>query len=126
MVKKIISASLGNCVHAVSIFKFLGLGEEQGYETEYIGPATPISSLIEILRQSDAEIVALGYRLTPEVVENLLKELKIRIYKGNLTNKKYVFIGTPSTANVAKKVGIFDAIFSGYETSDEIIQYLFS
>lgn len=124
MTKRIISASLGNCVHAVSIFKFLGLSEDLGYETEYIGPATPISSLIEILRQSDAEIVAVGYRLTAEVAETLLKELKIRIYEENLTNRKYIFIGTPSTANVAEKIGIFDAIFSGYETPDEIISFL--
>lgn len=124
MVNKIISASIGNCVHAISIFKFMTLCEELGYESEYVGPATPISDLINILRQSNAELVIVGYRLTPEVAENLLKELKICIYNENLTNKKYVFIGTPSTSNVAEKIGMFSAVFNGYETPDEIISFL--
>lgn len=124
MVKKILSASIGNCVHAISIFNFLALAEELGYESEYIGPATPISNLITILKQSNAEIVIVGYRLNPEVAENLLKELELFIYKENITNKKYVFLGTPSTSNVAEKIGMFDAVFNGYETADEIISFL--
>lgn len=124
MAKKIISASLGNCVHAISLFKFMGLGEELGYESEYIGPATPINSLMEILAQSEAEIVAIGYRLTPNVLETLLEELKTCIYNENLKSKKYVFIGTPSTSNVAKKFGIFDAIFNGNETIDDVVSFL--
>lgn len=124
MVKKIISASLGNCVHAISIFNFLKLGEELGYETEYIGPATPVGTLVDMLWESDAEIVALGHRLTPNVTNSLLNELKMLIQEKEIINKIYVFIGTPSTAKIATKSGLFDAIFDGYETSGDIIYFL--
>lgn len=122
--KKIIAATIGNCVHVAGTMNFLNLAEKEGYETDFIGIALPIDAIIEKIKELNPDIVALSYRLTPEPLEKILDELKEKIADENISNITWIFGGTEPTAKVAEKTGIFTKIFYGTEDIDEVIGYL--
>ncbi|NNG67406.1 cobalamin-dependent protein [Caldanaerobacter subterraneus] len=124
MRKLIVAGSIGNCVHVAGVYNFLRFAEQQGYETVFLGPAVPIDKLIEAVKEYQPEIVGVSYRLTPSALENLLKELKDKIEKNNLKGVKWVFGGTEPTAEVARKSGIFSAVFDGTKGDEETINFL--
>ncbi len=124
MEKLIIGASIGNCVHVGGVSNFLQLARQRGYQTKFLGPAVKIDYLLDAVQESEPEVVAVGYRLTPETAERVLNKLKDSVEERGLTKFKYIFGGTLPVANVAKKVGLFDVVFSGEETLAEIIAFL--
>lgn len=124
MRKLIVAGSIGNCVHVAGVYNFLRFAEQQGYETVFLGPAVPIDKLIEAVKEYQPEIVGVSYRLTPQALENLLKELKDKIEKNNLKEIKWVFGGTEPNAEVARKSGIFSAVFDGTKGDEETINFL--
>ena len=121
---KIIAGTIGNCVHVAGTMNFLTLAEKEGYETEFLGIALPIDTIIEKISELNPDIVALSYRLTPEPLEKVLDELKEKIKKENIKNIKWMFGGTEPTAKVAEESRIFQKIFNGTEDIDEVIAYL--
>lgn len=124
MEKIIIGASVGNCVHVAGVLNFLRLAEEHGYKTKFLGPAISINYLLDAVQEAKPDIVAVGYRLTPETGFRILTRLKNGVEERGLTSSKYIFGGTLPVAEKAKEVGFFDAIFNGEETLDEIIAFL--
>lgn len=122
--KKILGASLGNCVHVGGVINFLQLAEQQGYDTFFLGPAVSVDELIDAIIESEPDIVAIGYRLTPETAAVLFSELKEKINRFNLKKKKFIFGGTQPTAEAARKSGLFSKVFNGSEHIDEIIKFL--
>lgn len=124
MEKLIVGASIGNCVHVAGVLNFLRLAEEHGYKTKFLGPAVSVDYLLNAVQESDPDMVAVGYRLTPETGYNILKRLKEGVIERGLTDYRYIFGGTLPVAEQAKKVGLFDAIFTGKEELEEIIAYL--
>src|SRR6056297_3644945 len=120
----IIGASIGNCVHVAGVINFLKLAEEKGYRTKFLGPATSINYLLNAVEETDPDMVALGYRLTPESALRVFKSLKNSIIERGLNNYKFIFGGTLPVAIEAQKVEIFDAIFTGKESTGEIISFL--
>jgi len=122
--KKILGASLGNCVHVAGILNFLKLAEHYGYETLFLGPAVSLERLNEAIREYNPHLVALSYRLTPEVLEKLLSSFKEDVGKNRWQGKTFVFGGTPPTAKVAQKTELFDSVFSGLEPLEQIISFL--
>ena len=122
--KKILGAALGNCVHVGGLHGFLKLAESEGYKTISLGPAVPIERIIENIKKENPSIVAISYRLTPEVAKNLFEELKSALQKEKFSETKLVFGGTPPAAVEAEKSGIFERVFSGGESINEIKAYL--
>jgi len=122
--KLILGCALGNCVHIGGLNHFLRLAEFEGFKTISLGPAVPIERLSNEIEKHSPDIVALSYRLTPEVAENLFDSLKELIDKKSLHNIKFIFGGTPSVAKVARNKKIFDKVFDGTESLDEIKAYL--
>ncbi|MGB9678683.1 MAG: cobalamin B12-binding domain-containing protein [Thermoanaerobacteraceae bacterium] len=120
----IVAAAIGNCVHVAGIYNFLRLAENEGYKTVFLGPAVSIEEYINEVKKYKPEIAAVSYRLTPSALENILKELKTKISENNLTNIKWVFGGNEPTAKIAKKSGIFHAIFDGTSGDDFTIGFL--
>jgi methylmalonyl-CoA mutase cobalamin-binding subunit len=120
----IIGASIGNCVHVAGVLNFLKLAEKCGYRTKFLGPAVSITYLLNAVEETNPEMIAVGYRLTPENACNVLKRLKNSVQERGLGSYKFVFGGTLPVTKVAKKVGLFDAVFSGEEEIEEIIAYL--
>ena len=122
--KKMISGTLGNCVHVAGIMNYFKLAEEEGYTTKYIGIGKSIDEIINSIKDEKPDVVALSYRLTPEPLIEILSDLKQRIKTIDTKNITWLFGGTELTAEVAEESGIFDKIFNGTEDIDEIIAYL--
>ncbi len=124
MKQLIIGASIGNCVHVGGVLNFLKLAEEKGYKTKFLGPAVSIKYLLDAVQEANPEMVAVGYRLTPEAGFNLFKRLKAAIYERGLDRPQYLFGGTLPVAKKAEEVGLFSKIFTGKETIEEIYAFL--
>lgn len=122
--KRILACTIGNCVHVAGTMNFLTLAENEGYETEFLGIGISVDDLIRNIKIRKPDIVGLSYRLTPEPLKALLKELKEKIEKENLEGITWLFGGTEPTGKVAYESNIFDKIFYGYEDLDEVIGFL--
>jgi hypothetical protein len=123
--KKVIGGTLGNCVHVAGTMNYLNLAEKENYKTEFIGIGLSIKELIKNIYEKKPDIVALSYRLTPEPLNEILKELAEEIESDSyLKELEWLFGGTHPTAEVAAKYNIFDKIFDGREDIDEVIAYL--
>jgi methylmalonyl-CoA mutase cobalamin-binding subunit len=122
--KKILGASIGNCIHVVGINKFLQIAEEKGYETLTLGSKISIKKLIDEIKKNNPDIVAISYRLTPKTAEKLFKDLKEQIKDNKFDDIEYIFGGTPTIAKIAENSGIFNMVFDGAETVEKIYSYL--
>jgi len=121
---KILGASLGNCVHVAGILNFLNLAQRYGYETIFLGPAVSTANISEAIKTHDPDFIALSYRLTPAVLKKLLDELKEEVKENSWQRKTFIFGGTPPTAEVASQSGLFEAVFGGTESLEEITSFL--
>jgi methylmalonyl-CoA mutase cobalamin-binding subunit len=122
--KKILGAAIGNCVHISGLYHFLKLAEKEGYSTILLGPAIPPKQIVENIKIHNPDIVAISYRLTPNVGVSLVMELMDLLNKSKITNVKFIFGGTPPAAEALGKLNFFDKIFSGKESIREITGYL--
>lgn len=122
--KTILGGSLGECVHVAGVLNFLRIAEEQGYRTEFTGPATSIAEFVAAAQEVDPDILAVSYRLTPENARILLRDLWQACEEAGLTHKRFVFGGTPPVAAVAREAGYFEAVFSGEQPVEAVIAYL--
>ncbi len=121
---KILGAALGNCIHVGGLKNFLNLAKQKGYSTVCLGHAIPVSRLITEIHSVNPDIVALSYRLTPENARELFAELADAIEEYHLQEKTFILGGTPPVVAVGRDIGIFEALFSGLETENEIGNYL--
>ncbi|MCM1414995.1 MAG: cobalamin B12-binding domain-containing protein [bacterium] len=121
--KFVLGASIGNCVHVAGVIHFLQLAEDEGYETEFIGPATSIDQLFERIEITKPDIVGVGYRLTPENVVPLLKEIDER-RKRIPFRVKWVFGGTKPVADIAREYNFFSFISDGFDDINDSIRFL--
>jgi len=96
--KKILGAPVGNCVHVAGILNFLKLAERCGYETLFLGPAVSVEKISEAIKQHNPNLIAISYRLTPEVLKKLLTALKKEVEKNRWQDKTFIFGVTPTTA----------------------------
>lgn len=119
----ILGASIGNCVHVAGVVHFLNLAEGQEYETVFAGPAIKVDTILELVQKHGADMVALGYRLTPENVVPVIEELK---EKSKILVKQpiWIFGGTSPVAAVVSTLGFFDKIYDGTEDLDDCIAFL--
>lgn len=122
--KKILGAAIGNCVHVWGLYNFLKIAESEGFASESLGPAVKLERLTKEIIDKKPDIVALSYRLTDESAKELFDELKKIISEKNLTKIKFIFGGTPPNVKAAKESAIFDKIFDGTESIQEIKNYL--
>ncbi len=121
---KYLGAAIGNCVHVAGVLGFLDLAEQEGHETIFLGPATPIERLIEAVKEHDPDVVGVSYRLTVESAERLLRELKSAVEEAGLQHKRWVLGCTAPIRPVAEKTGLFEQIFTGFSTREDVVDYL--
>ena len=124
MKRLIIAASIENDVHVAGVYKFLRLAESEGFDIQFLGPATPIDKLIESIRLRKPDIVGISYRLTPDSLKSILDVLKNRIKEYNLNGIRWIFGGTEPNCIVAKESGIFEEVFDGTSGDEFTISYL--
>ncbi len=122
--KKILGASLGNCVHVAGILNFLNLAQRFGYDTLFLGPAVSIPKLSKAIKKHSPDLVAVSYRLTPDVLKKLLVDLEDEVKKNRWKKKVFLFGGTPPTAEVALQSKLFKAVFRGTESLEAVISFL--
>lgn len=121
--KTIIGASIGNCVHVAGVIHFLSLAEEEGYDTEFLGPATPVGHLLEAVQEKRPGYVAVGYRLTPDNVRPLLDEIRDALPHLGCA-PVWVFGGTKPVADIAREYGFFSFVSDGYDDISDSIRFL--
>lgn len=121
--KRILGASIGNCVHVAGVYHFLQLAEKEGYECKFMGPAVAIDKLFDEIESFKPDIVGISYRLTPENVIPLIKEIakkaKCLDYK-----PQWSFGGTKPVADIAQKFNMFDFVSDGYDEISDSIRFL--
>ncbi|BDG59860.1 cobalamin B12-binding domain-containing protein [Caldinitratiruptor microaerophilus] len=120
----ILGAAVGECVHVAGVANFLRLAEEVGYRTILLGPAVPVPRLMQAVREHDPDIVAVGYRLTPEAWEGVLKSLVRAVDGAGERRRRWVFGGTEPTARVAAASGLFEAVFDSRSTPADVLAFL--
>ncbi|MGQ9621060.1 MAG: hypothetical protein ACUVTX_08790 [Bacteroidales bacterium] len=122
--KTIIGAAIGSCVHVGGLHHFLKLAEAEGYFTKSLGPAVSVKRIINFIRDRKPDIVALSYRLTPEAAAEIFNDLRIAFKEAGFTNTRLIFGGTPPVAEAARKSGLFEKVFDGTESINEIKRFL--
>ncbi len=122
--RKILAAPLGNDVHVAGILSFLNLAEQQGYDTAFLGPATGVAGIVDAAQEYRPDILALSYRLTPEVVTDLVEGVRQALIESGLGDVPLIFGGTAPVAKAAAATGHFVRAFSGLERVEEVIAFL--
>jgi len=120
----ILGACLGECIHVAGIINFFRLAESLGYQTKFLGSAISVKDFVSALCQHKPDIAAVSYRLAPQSARALFDDLKEELSFHGISNTRFVFGGTPPVAEIAKSIGIFDAVFSGQEPSEAVMKYL--
>jgi methylmalonyl-CoA mutase cobalamin-binding subunit len=120
----VLGAALGNCVHVAGLLGFLRLAEQEGYRTISLGAAVPVERLVAEIARLQPDVVAVSYRLTPEVGRRLLEDLAAQLRDRSLLNRRFVFGGTEPVAEEARQVGLFQAIFGAKATPEEVLACL--
>lgn len=121
---RILGACLGKCIHTAGILNFLRLAESLGYETEFMGPAIPVERFVSRIYEASPDLVAVSYRLTPEVARELFRELKQELERRGVRDVRLAFGGTPPVAEIARTTDLFEAVFSGEEPQEAVVDYL--
>jgi len=122
--RTIVAGALGNCVHVAGVLSFLSLARSIGFKTIFLGPATSITEFVNAIEEHKPELVAISYRLTPQVAKTLISELQQLLRERSLLDRRFVFGGTPPVAQVAKESGLFERVFTGKDGPDEVLAFL--
>jgi len=123
-VKTVVAAAVGECVHVAGVMNFLRLAESAGWRTVFLGPAVPITRLLEVARKENADLVGVSYRLTPQTGERLLGDLAEAADEMHAAGVRFVFGGTPPIADRARAMSFFEQVFDGSETVESVLAYL--
>ncbi len=123
MMHKMIGAAIGNCSHTMGLDHFMEFCERTGWLCSSLGCRISPETLIDSIRQEHPELVAVSYRLSPEDAGELFRRLK-ELAADLHDRPKFIFGGTPEVATVARECGLFDAVFDGTESREQILNYL--
>ncbi len=124
MKKSILGAALGNCVHVAGLHHFLMIAESEGYQTSSLGPAVSIERLVKAIQDVHPTIIAVSYRLTPEVAAELFETLRSRLENLGMQSTRMVFGGTVPVCLIAQKSGLFERVFDGHDSVENIKAFL--
>ncbi len=122
--KTIVIGSLGEDVHVAGTWGFANIAKKEGYNVTLLGPAVSVKEFIGAIIETDANIIGISYRLSPESAKFHLSNLKNSLQEAGLLNRRYFFGGTPPTAIVARSMGIFENVFDGTEQIEEVLSIL--
>lgn len=122
--RKILTACIGQCVHVAGTYNFMNIATQLGFDCLFLGPATPISVIINKIKTYKPNILGLSYRLTPTTIKPILQELKEHFEKLEEKPQNLFFAGTPEVVKVAKESNFFQKYFIGGEPKHKIIAIL--
>jgi methylmalonyl-CoA mutase cobalamin-binding subunit len=107
----VLGAALGDCVHVTGVLNFLAACRRHGHQTEFLGPAVSVDRLVKEAVARRPDVLAVSYRLTPDSARRLLDELSKALKDHGLAGVRAVFGGPAPVAEVARRSGLFEAVF---------------
>ncbi|OTA41543.1 MAG: methionine synthase, partial [Symbiobacterium thermophilum] len=119
-----IGAAIGDDVHVGGVVRFLQMAEQLGYEVRCLGPAVSVERLLEEVAAYDPEIVAVGYRLTPESGRAVLAHLARAAREQGQAGRRWVLGATDPVAEHGRALGFFEAVFGGSADWQDVVDYL--
>ncbi len=123
--KTVVAGALGECVHVAGVTSFLRLAEIAGWRTVFLGPAVSVERFVQAIKEENADLVGVSYRLTPENGERLLGEFAEAASDLHDSGVRFVFGGTPPVAQRAEALGkFFEKFFDGSQPMDEVLAFL--
>ena len=102
----------------------MSIATQLGYRCIFLGPATPIQTIIGEIEKTNPEIVGLSYRLTPSTVHPLLESFKNTYEKLKIKPIRLFFAGTPEVVEQAKQHELFNGYFIGGESRYKVLTIL--
>lgn len=119
---KILGAALAPCVHVAGLEHFLRACEELGWLSVSLGPAVPVGELFEAVKREAPRVVALSYRLTAQDLDPVLQA--VQAGAPSFPDVRWVFGGTPPSADVARRYPMFEQVFDGSEPPEALEHWL--
>lgn len=118
---RILGAALGDCVHVGGVVRFLHMAEQEGHEVCMLGPAVSVERVVAAVKRWDPDVVAVGYRLTPESARRVFTALKQAAEAAGEASRRWILGATDPVADVAREVGFFEVVFdSNSELQDQL------
>lgn len=108
---RILGAAVGDCVHVGGVVRFLQMAEREGHEVRMLGPAVAVERVVAAAQEWNADVVAVGYRLTPESGRRVLTALKEAAASAGQLGCRWILGATDPVAEVARELDFFEAIF---------------
>lgn len=120
----ILSATLGECIHTMSLMKFLEIAEKQGFQVDFVGAALSLDTIIRDIKKKKPDVVVLSYRLSPSVSRDLFDQLNQKMHEVKDDGRIFILGGTNPVLDEAKKFNIFDYYFSEVTPDSQAVQFL--
>lgn len=124
MTKTILAATLGKCIHTMSLMKFLGIAQKQDFKVDFIGAALSVDDIIQEIKKKEPNIIVLSYRLSPSVARELFTQLNQNINEVKVNGRFFILGGTNPVLDEAKDFNIFDYYFSEVTQDSKAVQFL--
>ena len=106
--RRVLAGSIGDCVHSLGVESFAEWMEDrgEGYMAVKLGPAVSIDDVVNKIRESRPEVVAISMRLGDLHVDKLISEFITKVAKYDLlpgqSNIRYAFGGLRPAANLVR------------------------
>ncbi|HUW12108.1 MAG TPA: hypothetical protein VM537_20440, partial [Anaerolineae bacterium] len=106
--RRVLAGSIGDCVHSLGVETFAEWMEDlgEGHMAVKLGPAVPIEDVINKIRESRPELVAISMRLGDLHVDTLISEFITRAAEHRLLPResgiRYGFGGLRPAANLVR------------------------
>ena len=106
--RRVLAGSIGDCVHSLGVESFAEWMEDrgEGFMAVKLGPAVPIEDVVNKIRESRPEIVAISMRLGDLHVDKLISEFIEKIAHYRLLPResgiRYAFGGLRPAANLVR------------------------
>ena len=106
--RRVLAGSIGDCVHSLGVESFAEWMEDrgEGFLAVKLGPAVPIEDVINKIRESRPEIVAISMRLGDLHVDKLISEFIEKAARYHLLPResgiRYSFGGLRPAANLVR------------------------
>ena len=106
--RRVLAGSIGDCVHSLGVESFAEWMEDRGedFMAVKLGPAVPIEDVVNKIRESRPEIVAISMRLGDLHVDKLISEFIEKIAQHRLLPResgiRYAFGGLRPAANLVR------------------------
>lgn len=106
--RRVLAGSIGDCVHSLGVETFAEWMEDrgEGHMAVKLGPAVPIEDVINKIRESRPEVVAISMRLGDLHVDKLISEFIEKAARYHLLPResgiRYAFGGLCPAANLVR------------------------